>query len=59
MTRIIDSHCHIYPEKIAHKAVIAIDDFYGGISGHHHDGTTETLIESGKRQGSRILWCTP
>ena len=51
MTRIIDSHCHIYPEKIAHKAVIAIDDFYGGISGHHHDGTTETLIESGKEVG--------
>ena len=26
---IIDSHCHIYPEKIANKAVGAIGDFYG------------------------------
>ena len=26
---IIDSHCHIYPEKIAKKAVNAIGDFYG------------------------------
>lgn len=26
---IIDSHCHIYPEKIAKKAVAAIGNFYG------------------------------
>ena len=28
-TRIIDSHCHIFPEKIAAKATAAIGDFYG------------------------------
>lgn len=27
--RIIDSHCHIFPEKIAGKATRAIGDFYG------------------------------
>ncbi len=27
--RIIDSHCHIFPEKIAAKATSAIGDFYG------------------------------
>lgn len=26
--RVIDCHCHIYPQKIAHKAVEAIGDFY-------------------------------
>lgn len=28
MQKIINSHCHIYPEKIAEKAVIGIRDFY-------------------------------
>jgi len=28
MRKIINSHCHIYPEKIASKAVIGIRDFY-------------------------------
>lgn len=28
MYRIIDSHCHVYPEKIAAKAVAAIGQFY-------------------------------
>ena len=40
----IDAHCHIYPEKIAAKAVAGTDNFYGensvGI------GTVEDLIES-------------
>lgn len=28
MQKLINSHCHIYPEKIADKAVIGIRDFY-------------------------------
>ena len=28
MQKIINAHCHIYPEKIASKAVIGIRDFY-------------------------------
>lgn len=29
---IIDSHCHIYPEKIASKAIAGTDNFYGTVS---------------------------
>ena len=28
--KVIDAHCHIYPEKIAAKAVAGTDNFYGG-----------------------------
>ena len=28
MHPIVDSHCHIYPEKIAERAVRGIGDFY-------------------------------
>ena len=28
MQKIINSHCHIYPEKIASRAVVGIKDFY-------------------------------
>lgn len=47
--RIIDCHCHIYPNKIAGKAVKAIGDFY-----HikmNMDGTPEMLLEEGKKAG--------
>lgn len=50
-TRIIDTHCHIYPDKIANKAVDAVSTFYQGLSNEHHDGTTKTLLESGKKAG--------
>ena len=29
---VIDSHCHIYPEKIAEKAVAGTDTFYGTVA---------------------------
>lgn len=48
---IIDSHCHIYPKKVAIKAVENVDRFYGGLPGSHHDGTPETLLVTGKAQG--------
>ena len=28
MQKIVNAHCHIYPEKIADKAVTGIRDFY-------------------------------
>ena len=31
MFKIIDSHCHIYPEAISRRAVAAIDQFYSGL----------------------------
>ena len=40
--RIIDAHCHIYPDKIAEKAAAATCDFYGGL-GSTLDGTVATL----------------
>lgn len=45
----IDSHCHIYPEKIAEKAVGGTDKFYGGKS--VGKGTVEDLIERGISNG--------
>lgn len=57
MQKIINAHCHIYPEKIASKAVVGIKDFYdldmslnGKISGLIEDGNkigvTHYLIHS-------------
>lgn len=46
--KIIDAHCHIYPEKIAQKAVQAIGDFYS--IPMTYDGLTSTL----KREGAKI-----
>lgn len=45
----IDAHCHIYPEKIAAKAVAGTDNFYGENS--VGKGTVEDLIERGDRAG--------
>ena len=46
---IIDAHCHIYPEKIAEKAVAATDNFYNMQS--HFNGTKESLIAQGQKCG--------
>ena len=47
---IIDAHAHIYPEKIAEKATVAIGDFYD-IKMEMPAGTTDRLIEDGSRVG--------
>lgn len=47
--RIIDAHCHIYPQKIAAKAVTAIGNFYG--INMSEDGTAPSLIGEGERIG--------
>jgi predicted TIM-barrel fold metal-dependent hydrolase len=49
--RIIDSHCHIYPEMIADRAVEAVDGFYGGLPVGHLDGTADTLRSVGRQAG--------
>ena len=51
MQYIIDSHCHIYPDGIARKAVEAVDRFYDGLPADHHDGTVDTLVKSGNAAG--------
>ena len=46
---IIDSHVHIYPDKIAHKASRGIGDFYG--LDMSLDGTVGTLLKIGDAAG--------
>jgi predicted TIM-barrel fold metal-dependent hydrolase len=47
--RIIDSHCHIYPDKIADKASNATANFYE--LPPSLDGKISTLLEHGERAG--------
>ncbi len=48
--KIIDAHCHIYPDKIAEKAAMATCDFYGGL-GSTLDGTVSTLLKEAEIAG--------
>ncbi|MDD4002999.1 MAG: amidohydrolase family protein [Clostridia bacterium] len=51
---IIDAHAHIFPEKIAQKAVQNIGNFYG--LAMNNKGEAKDLIESGKQAGiSRFI----
>ena len=47
--RIIDAHCHIYPAKIAAKAVTAIGNFYDIKMAE--DGTSDALVKEGSLIG--------
>jgi predicted TIM-barrel fold metal-dependent hydrolase len=46
---VVDFHTHIYPEKIAAKAVASIGEFYN--VSMSMDGTVDTLLERGRRGG--------
>lgn len=48
--KIIDAHCHIYPDKIAAKAAKATCDFYEGL-GSTLDGTVSTLLKEAEIAG--------
>lgn len=50
MYKIIDSHCHIYPDKIAKKAAMATENFYE-INHTELDGTVSMLKMEGKKAG--------
>lgn len=50
MKHIVDCHCHIYPEKIASRAVESIGRFYD--IPMCLDGRCETLIEEGRLAGT-------
>lgn len=55
--RIIDAHTHIFPQKIAEKAVTSIGNFYD--LEMHRRGTAEALLEdSGKIGTERCLVCS-
>ena len=47
--KIIDAHCHIYPDKIAEKASESTGKFYD--IPMRFDGKTSTLLEHGERAG--------
>ena len=47
--KIIDAHAHIFPSKIADKAVESISHFYE--TPMKHRGSSEALIESGSKIG--------
>lgn len=44
-TGVIDCHCHVYPAKIAERAVDAVGDFYG-IHMDVRDGTADGLLRT-------------
>lgn len=47
---IIDSHCHIYPEKITEKAVAGIESFYD-YRYRGFDGSISTMLHNGTKAG--------
>ena len=47
--KVIDAHCHIYPEKIAERAVGGTDNFYKCKS--FCKGTTDDLLIQGEAAG--------
>ncbi len=49
--KIIDSHCHIYPDKIAKKVVDSVERFYGGLPYPPYPGTSSALLETGRSAG--------
>lgn len=54
---IIDAHAHIFPPKIAERAVESISGFYD--IPMCHEGTSEKLIQSGQKIGvSKYLVCS-
>ena len=50
MYKIIDAHCHIYPDAIARKAAASTGAFYGGLPSTC-DGTVSSLLEVGGSAG--------
>ena len=52
--KIIDSHCHIFPDKIAEKATKSTDKFYGmtdsGIETSDYIGNVSTLLQQCEEQ---------
>ena len=48
--KIIDCHCHIYPDAIVERAVEAIEGFYDNRY-KGFDGNTSTMLENGRRAG--------
>ena len=52
---IIDSHAHIYPDKLARKAARSIGDFYD--IDMSLDGTVDMLLKVGDEAGDHKFLC--
>lgn len=50
MKKVINAHCHIYPEKIAARAIEGIKSFYG-IDMMTLNGMTDDMVKDGSRVG--------
>ena len=48
--RVIDSHCHVYPQAIAAKAVKMVSDFYDGV-GSFQDGLPASVRQLWPQKG--------
>lgn len=48
--KVIDFHCHVYPDAIAHKAADSVRQFYG-LGDDSIDGTVDSLLRYGKEAG--------
>ncbi len=48
--RIIDSHCHVYPQAIAAKAVKGVSDFYDGVKSYG-DGLASSMLRRWRERG--------
>ncbi len=51
MRKVINAHCHIYPAKVAERAVEGIKAFYG-LEGLTSNGMTDDLIRDGEKVGT-------
>lgn len=49
MYKIIDAHCHVYPDKIAEKAAVSTGNFYA--FDRTEDGRISTLVKEGSEAG--------
>jgi len=45
----IDAHCHVFPDKVVDKAVVAIGRFYN--IGMYWRGTPDVLVKAGDQEG--------
>lgn len=50
MYKIIDAHCHVYPDKIAEKASVSTGNFYE-FDHRTEDGRISTLVKEGSEAG--------
>lgn len=56
--KVIDFHCHVYPDAIAHKAADSVRQFYH-LGDDSMDGTVESLLRLGGQAGTHSYLILP